>query len=147
MRSEEDVVKTVQAAVLGKRLRLEGVQRGAPNPALLERPGEGVPGLGGIGPPGIVVDRHQLDAADTRIVAVFADPRGWKGHAGLSETGRRRARDLVAGAGSRPTGVVLFGDPAWSSDLPSGVPVLNAWGGEPLMQAAAGARIAGLRDG
>jgi len=87
------------------------------------------------------------DVADaegpTRIVAVFADTRGWKGRAGLSDDGRKAVREAIP-AGT-PTGrseggdavILLFGHPRTRADLPSGVPVLCAWGGEALMQRAA----------
>lgn len=80
----------------------------------------------------------------TRVVAVFADTRGWKGRAGLSEEAREAVRAAVPaatpgteGSERRGTVILLFGHPRVRVDLPSGVPVLCGWGGEALMQRAA----------
>lgn len=99
--------------------------------------------LEALGPAGIEVD----DEADRLLIAVFAEPRGWKGRAALSEAARARVATLVAEARTRgrPVGVVLFGDPLRRIDLPDGVPVTVAWGGEPLMQEAAASLLAGRR--
>lgn len=77
------------------------------------------------------------------LVAVFAEPRGWKGRAGLSDAAREAVRAALADAAERGTasGIVLFGDPVLARQWPAEVPVLCAWGGEPLMQAAAAARV------
>jgi hypothetical protein len=86
------------------------------------------------------------DAPDAPlVVGVFADPRGWKGRAGLSSDARRRVETLVQRAreGGRACGIVLFGDPVRRRDLPGGVPVLEAWGGEAIMQEAVAAALAG----
>jgi hypothetical protein len=45
----------------------------------------------------------------------------------------------VAGAGVL---ILLFGHPRVAGELPAGVPVLCAWGGEPLMQEAAAEALA-----
>ncbi len=83
------------------------------------------------------VDPH--DPLTPTVVAVFAEPRGWKGRAGLSQESREKVRSAVGRARARgaPAGVVLFADPRLGAELPSGVPVLAAWGGEVLMQEAA----------
>jgi beta-glucosidase-like glycosyl hydrolase len=82
------------------------------------------------------------------VIAVFADPRGWKGRAGLSAEAADRVAAMVAvaRAAARPTGIALFGDPVRASDLPAGVPVLDGWGGEWLMQEAVAALISRRRD-
>lgn len=83
------------------------------------------------------VDPH--DPTTPTVIAVFAEPRGWKGRAGLSDEARERVRSAVGRARARgaPAGVVLFADPRLEAELPVGVPVIAAWGGEPLMQEAA----------
>src|SRR5690606_27531262 len=70
------------------------------------------------------------------IVAVYADIRGWKGRAGLSE----RAVAAVANAldAAPDATVVLFGHPRLAAELPErAAHVLAAWGGERVMQEAA----------
>jgi hypothetical protein len=84
------------------------------------------------------------------LLCVYAEPRGWKGRAGLS----LEARESVArwtdacrrtrSAGT-PAGVVAFGGPTLLEELPRSLPTLLAWGGEPLMQTAAALWIAGAR--
>lgn len=69
------------------------------------------------------------------IVALYADIRAWKGRPGISE----RALETVARATvGRRAVVVLFGHPRLAAALAGEFPVLAAWGGEPLMQVAAG---------
>jgi beta-glucosidase len=77
------------------------------------------------------------------LVAVFAEPRGWKGRAGLSDASRESVRAALIDASERaaPAGIILFGDPVLAEQWPAAVPVLCAWGGEPLMQAAAAAEV------
>lgn len=77
---------------------------------------------------------------DRVAVAVFADIRGWKGRPGLSATARESVTRAVEG---RDGMVVLFGHPRLAAELPVGVPVLLAWGGEPLMQEAAALWLTG----
>ncbi|HSG49830.1 MAG TPA: glycoside hydrolase family 3 N-terminal domain-containing protein, partial [Longimicrobiales bacterium] len=86
------------------------------------------------------------------VLAVFGEPRAWKGRAGLSARARDRAAAWAASLPAGPRGagglVVIFGGPRVSADAPGGVPTLLAWGGEPLMQeAAAGWLVAALRSG
>ena len=72
------------------------------------------------------------------VVAVYADVRGFKGRAGLSDDGRARVARAVERAPSSL--VVLFGHPRLAAGLP-GENVVCAWGGEPLMQEAAAATL------
>lgn len=65
-------------------------------------------------------------------LAVFCDPRGWKGRAGLSAASRRS----VAARAPDAELVLLFGHPRLAEDIPGGAPVLCAWGGDELMQEA-----------
>lgn len=74
------------------------------------------------------------------VVAVYCEPRAWKGRPGLSaesERAVRRALDEDPGAL-----VVLFAHPRLAEGLPDGTAVLAAWGGEAVMQTAAAARLA-----
>lgn len=66
-------------------------------------------------------------------LAIFSDPRGWKGRARLSEETRR----VVARQAPDAELVLLFGHPRLARDVPGGAPLLCAWGGEALMQEAA----------
>lgn len=70
-------------------------------------------------------------------LAVFCDPRGWKGRAGLSPQSRR----AVSRAAPDAELVLLFGHPRLAAEIPGRAPILGAWGGEALMQEAA-ARMA-----
>ena len=63
---------------------------------------------------------------------VFAEPRAWKGRAGLSEESRSTLRRAVQDAAL----VVLFGHPRLLEDIPGDVPVLLAWHRQRLMQDA-----------
>ncbi len=69
----------------------------------------------------------------SRIVLVYAEPRSWKGRAGLGARSRAALRRLAAGSGL----IVLFGHPRLEAQLPGSAPVLCAWHGQPLMQEAA----------
>jgi hypothetical protein len=80
--------------------------------------------------------------AGTRLVSVFSDIRGWKGRPGLSDASRDRLRRALNGPG--PVLVVLFSHPWNAKEIPDPVPVVCAWGGEPLMQEAAARAVARL---
>ncbi|HEY6853924.1 MAG TPA: glycoside hydrolase family 3 N-terminal domain-containing protein [Gemmatimonadales bacterium] len=73
------------------------------------------------------------------VVAVFANPLSWKGHADLSARSRAALRRLVPGAAA----VVLFGHPRLAAQIPGQAPVLCAWGGDAVMQRAAARAISG----
>ena len=75
------------------------------------------------------------DGART-VVAVYAEPRGWKGRSTLSDGAVAAVRSTLADADDGVV-VVLFSHPRNAAAVPPGVPVLCAWGGEPLMQEAA----------
>jgi beta-glucosidase-like glycosyl hydrolase len=72
-----------------------------------------------------------------RIIAVFANPLSWKGHADLSARSRAALRRRLPGAAL----VVLFGHPRLAAQIPGRVPVLCAWGGDGVMQRAAARAI------
>ena len=67
----------------------------------------------------------------SRIGLIFAEPRGWKGRAGLGAPALARLEEL-RGADL----IVLFGHPRLAAELPHGVPVLVAWHRQRLMQEA-----------
>jgi beta-glucosidase len=66
------------------------------------------------------------------VVLLFAEPRGWKERAGLSEA----ARSDVAAAAEDAALVVVFGHPRLAADVPGSAPVLVAWHRQRLMQDA-----------
>jgi beta-glucosidase-like glycosyl hydrolase len=78
----------------------------------------------------------------SRLVAVFADVRAWKGRVGLSPQARDRIRAALERPG--PALVVLFSHPWNAAEIPPEAGVLCAWGGEPLMQEAAARSVARL---
>ncbi|MFZ5623655.1 MAG: glycoside hydrolase family 3 N-terminal domain-containing protein [Gemmatimonadota bacterium] len=73
-----------------------------------------------------------------RVVAVFAEPRAWKGRAELGDASRRALAGHVPGASL----VVLFAHPRLVAEIPGEVPVLVAWHRQPLMQDAVARWIA-----
>lgn len=77
------------------------------------------------------------------ILAVHAEPRAWKGRAGLSEVSCGRVEGWVRERAGAAALVVAFGGPRLLEEIPQGVSVLLAWGGEPLMQEAAARHLAG----
>ena len=80
------------------------------------------------------------------LVAVYADIRGWKRRAGLSDRASSSITTIL-GAATDAT-VVLFGHPRLAAELPDrAVRVLAAWGGEPLMQEAAARWLVAGRAG
>jgi beta-glucosidase len=68
----------------------------------------------------------------SRVVLVFAEPRAWKGRAGLGEA----SRDALASYGADAELIVLFGHPRLVAQLPSDAPVLLAWHRQRLLQEA-----------
>lgn len=128
------------AESLAQKLLADGVV-GAPLESL-EGPIEGVvidDDLGGPYPPG-PTDRIPRTLAsmagghppNSRVLLVFAEPRGWKERAGLSEATRKQIGDALPGASL----VVLFGHPRLVEQIPGDLPVLVAWHRQPLMQDA-----------
>ena len=81
----------------------------------------------------------------SKLVAVFADVRAWKGRVGLSAGARTRIREALAEPG--PGLVVLFSHPWNAVEIPTQAALLCAWGGEPLMQEAAARSVARLAGG
>lgn len=73
------------------------------------------------------------------VVAVFAEPRAWKGRAGLGAASRAALDAWVPGAAL----VVLFGHERLLAELPAGPPVLLAWHRQRPLQEAAARVVAG----
>ena len=74
----------------------------------------------------------QVGTGGSRIVVVFAEPRGWKSRAGFSETAARQLLERAPGADL----IVLFGHPRLVEAIPGPAPVLVAWHRQRLMQGA-----------
>lgn len=68
-----------------------------------------------------------------QIVLVYAEPRSWKGRAGLGP----RSLAALARLASDARLVVLFAHPRLAAQIPGHAPVLCCWHGQPLMQRAA----------
>jgi beta-glucosidase-like glycosyl hydrolase len=68
----------------------------------------------------------------SRVVLVFAEPRAWKGRAGLGDA----SRDALASTAADADLVVLFGHPRLVEQIPSDAPVLLAWHRQRLLQEA-----------
>ena len=78
-----------------------------------------------------LVDRY---GGGSRVVLVFAEPRAWKGRAGLGEV----SREALASGASDADLIVLFGHPRLAEQISSDAPVLLAWHRQRLMQQAVG---------
>jgi beta-N-acetylhexosaminidase len=74
-----------------------------------------------------------VGSGGSRVVLVYAEPRGWKSRAGFSEGASRRLAESAPGADL----VVLFGHPRLMETIPGSAPVLVAWHRQRLMQEAA----------
>lgn len=68
----------------------------------------------------------------SRVVLVFAEPRGWKGRSGLGSASLEALAHHASGADL----VVLFGHPRLLAEIPGKAPVLLAWHRQRLMQEA-----------
>jgi beta-glucosidase-like glycosyl hydrolase len=68
-----------------------------------------------------------------RVVALYAEPRSWKGRANLGAKTLDQLMRLAPAAAL----VVLFGHPRLVTQIPGSAPVLVAWHGQALMQRAA----------
>ncbi len=80
-------------------------------------------------PRGLAAQASQV-TPESRVLLVFAEPRGWKERAGLSESTTQLMREAQPGASL----IVLFGHPRLVEDLPGDMPVLVAWHRQRLMQ-------------
>ncbi|MEO8227065.1 MAG: glycoside hydrolase family 3 N-terminal domain-containing protein [Gemmatimonadota bacterium] len=79
-----------------------------------------------------------LAPGGSRVVIVYAEPRAWKGRAGLSPAAITRLHDSAADAAL----IILFGHPRLMAELPGTAPVLVAWHRQRLMQEAVGRWLA-----
>jgi hypothetical protein len=73
------------------------------------------------------------------VLAVYCEPRAWKGRPGLSLDAQHSIRQALAA--DPETLVVLFAHPRLAEGLPEGVAAVEAWGGEAVMQEAAALRL------
>jgi beta-glucosidase len=86
-----------------------------------------------------LVDGEGIGQGARTVLAVYCEPRAWKGRPGLSLDSQRSVRQVLA---ADPEAlVVLFAHPRLAEALPDEVSVLEAWGGEAIMQEAAAARL------
>lgn len=91
----------------------------------------------------VVTDESDPDAkAAATLIAVYGDIRAWKGRPGYSEKAIRRVRELIEAHRSKGVSLVLFSHPRLAPSLALDVPTLCAWGGEGVMQRAAGRVLA-----
>ncbi len=74
----------------------------------------------------------------SRIVLVFAEPRAWKGRAGLGP----EARATLGREAESAALIVLFAHPRLAAEVPGAAPILLAWHRQRLMQAAVARWIA-----
>jgi beta-N-acetylhexosaminidase len=79
-------------------------------------------------------NRGLVGSGGSRVVLVFAEPRAWKGRAGLGP----EVRELLAREVPSADLVVLFGHPRLAEELPGDRPLLLAWHRQRLMQEAVG---------
>lgn len=73
-----------------------------------------------------------LGSGGSRVVLVFAEPRGWKSRAGLSDIAKQR----LAAAAAAADLVIVFGHPRIAAAIPGGTATLVAWHRQRLMQSA-----------
>jgi len=78
-----------------------------------------------------------LDESGSTVVALFGDIRAWKGRPGYSATARDAVRQAFAKGRPNDRLIVAFSHPRLADELDVDVPILCAWGGEPVMQKAA----------
>jgi beta-glucosidase len=88
-----------------------------------------------VGPRDVLERSLELGTArrQGRIVALYAEPRSWKGRAALGPRSLQQLGRLAPEAAL----VVLFGHPRLVDQIPGTAPVLVAWHGQALMQSAA----------
>jgi beta-glucosidase-like glycosyl hydrolase len=71
------------------------------------------------------------------VVALFGDIRAWKGRPGYSAAAKEAVQQALSRAGESERMIVQFSHPRLANELDVDVPILCAWGGEPVMQRAA----------
>lgn len=75
----------------------------------------------------------ELRPDGTRVIALFADVKSWKGRAGLSPDNAAALAKLLR----RPAVVFVFGHPRRLAEVPGADAVVCAWSGDTVMQEAA----------
>ena len=76
------------------------------------------------------------DGATSAVVALFGDIRSWKGRPGYSTESRERVERVCNAV---PNAIVMqFSHPRLAQEIPGASTVVSAWGGESVMQQAAG---------
>jgi len=78
-----------------------------------------------------------IAAGGERVVLLFADVKGWKRRATLSEASRRSLEAALRA----PATVILFGHPRLLAEIPGTGAVWCAWSGDVAMQRAAAERL------
>jgi hypothetical protein len=72
------------------------------------------------------------------VVALFGDIRAWKGRPGFSSKAKEAVRKALDAAPSTDRLIIQFSHPRLAAELEGDAPILCAWGGEAVMQRAAG---------
>jgi beta-glucosidase-like glycosyl hydrolase len=91
---------------------------------------------GGVDLTGSGEGSQEAEAAST-VIALFGDIRAWKGRPGYSPGAKAAVRSALERAGTKECLIVQFSHPRLAQELEVNVPILCAWGGEPVMQRAA----------
>jgi hypothetical protein len=86
----------------------------------------------------VVGDEAPTDEVGATVIALFGDIRAWKGRPGYSQTAKDAVRRALDAAGSRERLIIQFSHPRLAPGLQTDAPILCAWGGEGVMQKAAG---------
>ena len=125
-------------ALAGERIRLVTVDNdvGGPFPSPSREPFAASLRRAGV----TVSEGSAARDGEKTVLAVYSEPRAWKGRPGLSAESESRVRDVLAA--DPATIVVLFAHPRLGASIGGGEAMVAAWGGEALMQDAAAARIA-----
>ena len=137
----ERVVTTLRGrppALTGMRVRVRTVDDdvGGPFPAPSRDPFTAALRRAGV----TVSEAAAREDGELTVLAVYCEPRGWKGRAGLSADSVRGVHDALE---EDPAAlVVLFAHPRLAAAVPGGSHLVAAWGGEAVMQEAAAVRLA-----
>jgi beta-glucosidase len=86
----------------------------------------------------VVGDEAPTGEIGATVIALFGDIRAWKGRPGYSQKAKDAVRRALDGAGGRDRLIIQFSHPRLAAELDTDAPILCAWGGEGVMQKAAG---------
>jgi len=86
----------------------------------------------------VVGDQAATEEVGATVIALFGDIRAWKGRPGYSQKAKDAVRRALDAAGSRDRLIIQFSHPRLAAGLNTDAPILCAWGGEGVMQKAAG---------